>query len=317
MSTHNLDINKYTLEEIFGLFDLTYNLTEESMRAAKKKVLMIHPDKSRLPPSYFHFYREAYDIVLNIYKQKVRQTEGAINSGIKPVYQPFDHSDSGPDISKKMAKSVAESVAERVAKASDSKGSHAFNNKFNDLYDKNMVRKADTSRYDWFRQSDSVYDDFSQKQVNPKNMGSELEAIKQKQAALQVYRGVQEMNASGQIGTSYFEEDDGAEYVSSDVFSKLKFDDLRKVHKDQTVFAVSESDLNKRVQYKSVDQFVRDRDGGNQAPLSKIEAAQLLERQQKEKEQLIMNKQHRDFMLQKEYESKQQAVRAAFLQLRN
>ena len=315
MSTHNLDINKYTLEEIFGLFDLTYNLTEESMRAAKKKVLMIHPDKSRLPPSYFHFYREAYDIVLNIYKQKVRQTEGIINgnSGIKPVYQPFDHSDSGPDISKKMAESVAESVA----KASDSKGSHAFNNKFNDLYDKNMVRKADTSRYDWFRQSDSVYDDFSQKQVNPKNMGSELEAIKQKQAALQVYRGVQEMNASGQSGTSYFEEDDGAEYVSSDVFSKLKFDDLRKVHKDQTVFAVSESDLNKRVQYKSVDQFVRDRDGGNQAPLSKIEAAQLLERQQKEKEQLIMNKQHRDFMLQKEYETKQQAVRAAFLQLRN
>ncbi len=147
-------------------------------------------------------------------------------------------------------------------------------------------------------------------------MGTELEAIKQKQAALQVYRGVQEMNASGCRGTSYFEEDDGADYVSSDVFSKLKFDDLRKVHKDQTVFAVSESDLNKRVQYKSVDQFVRDRDGGNQAPLSKMEASQLLERQQKEKEQLIMNKQHRDYMLQKEYEAKQQAVRAAFLQLK-
>jgi hypothetical protein len=144
-----------------------------------------------------------------------------------------------------------------------------------------------------------------------------LEAIKQKQAALQVYRGVQEMNASGPRGTSYFEEDDAsADYVSCDVFSKLKFDDLRKVHKDQTVFAVSESDLNKRVQYKSVDQFVRDRDGGNQAPLSKMEASQLLERQQKEKEQLIMNKQHRDFMLQKEYEAKQKSVRAAFLQLK-
>ena len=295
MSAHNLDINNYSLEEIFGLFDLTYDLTEESMRAAKKKVLMIHPDKSRLPPSYFHFYREAYEIVLNIYKQKTRSSTGS--KGHETVYQPIHQAESLPQ------------------EMTEAKG--AFNNKFNDLYDKNMVRKADTSRYDWFRQSDSVYDDFSQKQVNPKNMGSELEAIKQKQAAIQVYRGVQEMNASGQSGTSYFEEDDGAEYVSSDVFSKLKFDDLRKVHKDQTVFAVSESDLNKRVQYKSVDQFVRDRDGGNQAPLSKIEAAQLLERQQKEKEQLIMNKQHRDFMLQKEYESKQQAVRAAFLQLRN
>ena len=303
MSQHNLDINKYSLEEIFGLFDLTYDLTEESMRAAKKKVLMIHPDKSRLPPTYFHFYREAYDIVLNIYKQKARQTEGSTQG--KPVYTPLNSGDYEPDISKKMSESAGAKTG-------------AFNNKFNELYDKNMVRKADTSRYDWFRQADSVYDDFSQKQVNPKNMGSELEAIKQKQAALQVYRGVQEMNASGPRGTSYFEEDDAsADYVSCDVFSKLKFDDLRKVHKDQTVFAVSESDLNKRVQYKSVDQFVRDRDGGNQAPLSKMEASQLLERQQKEKEQLIMNKQHRDFMLQKEYEAKQKSVRAAFLQLHN
>lgn len=306
MSQHNLDINKYSLEEIFGLFDLTYDLTEESMRAAKKKVLMIHPDKSRLPPTYFHFYREAYDIVLNIYKQKARQTEGSSNSTTslgKPVYTPLNSGEYEPDISKKMSETT--------------KGTGAFNSKFNELYDKNMVRKADTSRYDWFRQADSVYDDFSQKQVNPKNMGSELEAIKQKQAALQVYRGVQEMNASGPRGTSYFEEDDAsADYVSCDVFSKLKFDDLRKVHKDQTVFAVSESDLNKRVQYKSVDQFVRDRDGGNQAPLSKMEASQLLERQQKEKEQLMMNKQHRDFMLQKEYEAKQKSVRAAFLQLK-
>jgi hypothetical protein len=295
MSAHNLDINNYSLEEIFGLFDLTYDLTEESMRAAKKKVLMIHPDKSRLPPSYFHFYREAYDIVLNIYKQKMRSNNKTSNAADKPIYQPIHQAENLPQ------------------EMMESKG--AFNSKFNELYDKNMVRKQDTSRYDWFRQSESVYDDFSQKQVNPKNMGSELDAIKQKQAALQVYRGVQELNASGQRGTSYFEDDDGgAEYVSSDVFSKLKFDDLRKVHKDQSVFAVSESDLNKRTQYKSVDQFVRDRDGGV-APLSKIEATQLLERQQKEKEQVIMNKQRREYMLQKEYEEKQKSVRAAFLRL--
>jgi hypothetical protein len=47
-----------------------------------------------------------------------------------------------------------------------------------------------------------------------------------------------------------------------------------------------------------------------------MEAASLLERQQKEKEQIIMNKQHRDFMLQREYEEKQKAVRSAFLQLK-
>ena len=294
-TTHNLEINTYSLEEIFGLFDLNYNLTEESMRTAKKKVLMIHPDKSRLPANYFHFYKQAYEIVLNIYKQKTKMNDSSTGpKQYSPNVEQHSAIGSAPELEKDVFKSVS-------------------NSKFNELYDQNMVRKTDTSRFDWFKRDDPIMDDFSKRQVNPKNMGSELEAIKQKQAALQVYKGVQEMQSGG--GTSYFEDDDGSdEYVACDVFSKLKFDDLRKVHKDQTVFAVSEADFNKRPQYKTVDQFVRER--GENAPLSKTEAAQLLERQQKEKEQMIMNKQHRDYMLQKEYEEKQKAVRSAFLQLR-
>ena len=293
-STHNLDINTYSLEEIFGLFDLNYNLTEESMRTAKKKVLMIHPDKSRLPANYFLFYKQAYEIVLNIYKQK---SKFSTSNDAPKQYSPNveQHSSFGNNASTEI------DVSKKFS-----------NDKFNELYDKNMIRKTDTSRFDWFKRDEPVIDDFSKRQVNPKNMGSELEAIKQKQSALSVYRGVQEMRSGG--GTSYFEEDDSDDYVACDVFSKLKFDDLRKVHKDQTVFSVSESDFNKRPQYKSVDQFVRER--GDNAPLSKAEAAQLLERQQKEKEQMIMNKQHRDYLLQKEYEEKQKAVKAAFLQLR-
>jgi hypothetical protein len=270
------------------------------MRAAKKKVLMIHPDKSRLPANYFLFYKQAYEIVLNIYKQKSK-FNGDTN-GTPKQYSPDVEQHS--------------SIGNNGAPSTDANISKKFSNsKFNELYDQNMVRKTDTSRFDWFKQDEPVMDDFSKRQVNPKNMGSELEAIKQKQSALQVYKGVQEMQSGG--GTSYFEDDgESNEYVACDVFSKLKFDDLRKVHKDQTVFAVSEADFNKRPQYKTVDQFVRERDAGGSAPLSKAEAAQLLERQQREKEQLIMNKQHRDYMLQKEYEEKQKSVRAAFLQLR-
>ena len=299
-STHNLDINTYSLEEIFGLFDLNYNLTEESMRAAKKKVLMIHPDKSRLTANYFHFYKQAYEIVLNIYKQKSKFNES--QNPQSTVYSPSvgQHASLGNNVSPDSNVDVSKKFS---------------NTKFNELYDKNMVRKSDTSRFDWFKNDEPVLDDFSKRNVNPKNMGTELDAIKQKQAALMVYKGVQEMRSGG--GTSYFEDEgDTDEYVACDVFSKLKFDDLRKVHKDQTVFAVSEADLNNRTQYKSVDQFVRDRDSGGNAPLSKIDASNLLERQQKEKEQLIMNKQHRDYLLQKEYEEKQKSVRAAFLQLR-
>jgi hypothetical protein len=298
-STHNLDINTYSLEEIFGLFDLNYNLTEESMRIAKKKVLMIHPDKSRLPANYFHFYKQAYEIVLNIYKQKSKFND---SKGAPKQYSPNVEQQSS--IGNNGSAELGTDVLKKVS-----------NTKFNELYDQNMVRKMDTSRYDWFKNDEPVMDDFSKRQVNPKNMGSELDAIKQKQAALQVYKGVQEMRSGG--GTSYFDDDgESNEYVDCDVFSKLKFDDLRKVHKDQTVFAVSEADFNKRPQYKTVDQFVRERDAGGSAPLSKAEASNLLERQQREKEQMIMNKQHRDYLLQKEYEEKQKSVRSAFLQLR-
>ena len=293
-STHNLDINTYSLDEIFGLFDLNYNLTEESMRAAKKKVLMIHPDKSRLPANYFLFYKQAYEIVLNIYKQKSKFTTG--NNA---------HTHYNPNVEKHASLGNNASVDIDISKKFS-------NDKFNELYDKNIVKKTDTSRFDWFKHEEPVIEDFSKRQVNPKNMGSALEEIKQKQSALSVYKGVQEMRSGG--GTSYFEEEDADDYVACDVFSKLKFDDLRKVHKDQTVFSVSEADFNKRPQYKSVDQFVRER--GDYSPLSKEDASQLLERQQREKEQIIMNKQHRDYMLQKEYEEKQNAIRAAFLQLR-
>ena len=44
-SQHNLDISKYSFEEILGLFDLSYDISEDEMKRAKRKVLMTHPDK--------------------------------------------------------------------------------------------------------------------------------------------------------------------------------------------------------------------------------------------------------------------------------
>ena len=121
-STHNLDINTYSLEEIFGLFDLNYNLTEQTMRAAKMKVLMIHPDKSRLPATYFHFYKQAYEIVLNIYKQKTKTGEPA-----STVYSPnvVQQSSIGNNQNPENTQDYSKQVS---------------NSKFNELYDKNMVR---------------------------------------------------------------------------------------------------------------------------------------------------------------------------------
>lgn len=292
--SHNLDINTYSLEEILGLLDIDFNLTEESMRKAKKKVLMTHPDKSNLPQEYFLFYKQAYEIVLNIYKQKARQT-------LSTTYDP------------NVVKTNTLGTTSQV-ELSDTHVKKVSNNKFNELFEKNASRQVDHSKYEWFK-NESSNNEFSGKSINPKNMGTELEAYKQRQSALIVHRGVQELRSSNS-GTSYFDEDNDDDYVASDIFGKLKFDDLRKVHKDQTVIAVSESQLNNMRQYKSVDQFVRDREQGSAPTMSKSEAENVLERQRREKERLMMQKQHRDYMLQKEYEDKMNAVRSAFLQLK-
>jgi tetratricopeptide (TPR) repeat protein len=135
------------------------------MRSAKKKVLMIHPDKSRLPSNYFLFYKQAYEIVLNIYKQKSK-----FNGDSKGAPQQYT-----PDVEQHA------SLGNNGAPQVDANISKKFSNsKFNELYDQNMVKKADTSRFDWFKRDEPEIDDFSKRQVNPKNMGSELEAIKQK-----------------------------------------------------------------------------------------------------------------------------------------
>ncbi len=294
--THNLDINTYSLEEIMGLLDIDYNLTEESMRRAKKKVLMTHPDKSKLPQEYFLFYKQAYEIVLNIFKQKVRTSSST-------VYNPnnIQHNTLGTNTQIELSDSHVKKVS---------------NNKFNELFETNVAKKVDNTKYEWFKNEGA--DEFSGKNITSKNMGSELEAFKQRQSSMIVYRGVQELQSSNN-GTSYFDDEDdtSSDYVSCDIFGKLKFDDLRKVHKDQTVIAVSEADLTRRKQYGSVDQFVRDRDQAtNGASMTKVEAENVLERQRKEKERLIMQKQHRDYMLQKEYEDKMNSVRSAFLQLK-
>lgn len=293
--SHNLDINKYSLEEILGLLDLDFNLTEESMQKAKKKVLMSHPDKSRLPQEYFLFYKKAYEVVLSIYKQKVRTMQAT-------SYNPDN-----------VVKNTLGTNSETELSESQIKG--VSNDKFNEVFNKNVVKNVDTSKYDWFKREEDS-NEFSGKNINPKNMGSELESFKKRQSAMIVHRGVQELRSSN-AGTSVFDNDDNdGDYYSSDVFGKLKFDDLRKVHKDQTVIAVSESDFGSMRQYKSVDQFVRDREQGSGTSMTKLEAENVLERQRKEQERLMMQKQHRDFMLQQEYEQKMNAVKAAFLQLR-
>jgi hypothetical protein len=96
----------------------------------------------------------------------------------------------------------------------------------------------------------------------------------------------------------------------------LKFDDLRKVHKDQSVLAVSERDFQKVKQYTSVDHMMRERGGQSLNPLDKTEAEKMLSMQDKEYRERIMQNEYNASLKSMEYAEKNKLVMSSFLQLK-
>jgi len=304
-ASHNLNIHMYSFEELLSLFNLSHHPTVDDMKRAKKQVLMVHPDKSRLPPEYFLFYKKAFDVVVQYYESNNKQNQTIDENTTK--YDPSTGSEMNKSTTQKITKSINEMPKE------------SFQNKFNQLFEENMVNKEEQEkirqRNEWFSKNDPLYE--ISETVSTKNMGEVINNIKKTNTGIIKYEGVQEFSNNG-FGTKLYDESDESQsYASCDPFSKLKFDDLRRVHKDQTVFSVSENDFEKVKQYTSVDHFVRERDSGEMTPLDKMEAEKMLAfREQKMKEQMS-SREYQEKLRSMEYAEKNKKIMSSFLHLQN
>ena len=273
-NSHNLNIHMYSLDEVLGLFELNYQISVEDLKRAKKKVLMLHPDKSKLSAEYFLFYKKAFEIVVKFYDNQNRQNQVVQNV----EYTPLNTNGFNKNKKKKVTETIQELAPEK------------FQDKFNQLFENNMAKKPDPTKNEWFQNDEPSYQ--IEQNVNASNMADAVERIKQKNHAMVNYRGVENLYSSGN-GTNAYDDDDMSDsYVTSDPFSKLKFDDLRKVHKDQTVFSVSERDFEKVQQYSSVDHFVRERSKMPLDPMEKQKAEQMLASREKKKLEKMMKRQY-------------------------
>jgi len=297
---HNLNIHMYSLEDLLGLFDLTYNISQEDLKRAKKVVLRTHPDKSKLDSKYFLFYKKAFDIVVRFCDNQNKQ-----NQKITPTttaYTPHTNNEDDNRTVKKVS-----SVINDMSKTE-------FQDKFNDLFEKNMATKVDESKNEWFKNDDPSYT--TNETVNSSNMGKIFNSIKDQQTGLVKYRGVENIISNRSSTSNFYEDNDEDDtYVTSDPFSKLKFDDLRKVHKDETVFSVSERDYQNVTKYSSVDHFVRERGQQSTAPLSKQEAERMLAQQDQLYREKMMKKEYSSNLKNMEYEEKNKSVLSNFLRL--
>ena len=308
-STHNLQINSYSFDELLDLFDIrSYDFSVEDLKRAKKKVLMLHPDKSKLGPEYFLFYKKALEIIVQFYDQQNRQNQ-VINETTTKYHANTSET--------KQNKSVEKQIQHTISKMDTGE----FQSQFNTLFEKNqMAERPDPRKNEWFTSEDPLIDNM-ETNVNPKNMTAVFDSMKRQQSGVVQYRGVQELVLNGGTSALYDNNDDEDgrnQYVCSDPFSKLKFDDLRKVHKDQTVFAVSESDYGKVRKYASVDEFQRTRDATSElTPLEKAEAQRILDQQQHLLREQMMKREYAAKLKSQEYEKKNQSILATFLRLGN
>jgi len=274
------------------------------MKRAKKQVLMIHPDKSKLPSSYFFFYKKAFEIVLQYYESNNKQNQQIDENTTKY------NASSGSEMNK--------STATKITKTINEMPKENFQNKFNQLFEENMTNKEEEEKRkqknQWFSQNDPLFE--ISETVSVKNMGEIINTIKKTNQGIIKYQDVQEY--SGNHGTTLYDGlEDNQLYASCDPFGKLKYDDLRRVHKDQTVCAVSEHDFEKVKQYSSVDHFLKDRSTHNITPLDKTESEQLFSNREKLRRQQISSHEYQSNLRSMEYAEKNKKILSSFLHLEN
>ena len=311
---HNLNIKMYSYPELLALFQLESvpRLTADHMKHAKQVVLRMHPDKSRLPSQYFLFYKKALDIIVEFYERDQKTS--------RPVpTAPVEYTPVRPGT---LNRASTQSVQERI----QDMDRDDFQTTFNRLYEENMVnreqQKQREDRHEWFRREDTTAD-WDHLGQRGGSIHDKFEQIKQTHASQQLatYRGVQSLHTTSGIGAGNMYEDDevagdaaAGVYVTADPFAKLKYDDLRKVHKDQTVLSVSERDLQKVTQYGSVDQLRAARERAPE-PLDEQRARDMLEAQEHEQRQVFEMRAYEAKLRAMHYEKKNQQVMSHFLRL--
>ena len=297
-SFHNLNVHMYSFDELLNLFNMTYQITHDDLLRAKKKVMMTHPDKSKLDAKYFLFYKKAFDIIHEFYKNQNKHKSEVFDR----EYITNDIDNQDPSSNKEMSKQINNIPTTKFQKT------------FNKLFEENMTSKPDPTKNEWFTNEDTIYN--INDSVTKSNMNQMFEKVKNQQSNLVKYKGIQQIHTSGNTGNSLYDDNDD-EYVSADIFGKLKFDDLRKVHKDQTVIQVSEKDFQNVPKYNSVDQFVRVRGNQSLTPLEKQKAEELLYLQNETYRQQIMQKEYNAKLTTMKNEEKNKKILANFLYLKN
>ena len=202
------------------------------MKKAKLMALKTHPDKSGLPKDVFLFFMKAYKMLEAIYEYRYKKEQCAK----KQEYSAEVNSEN-----------------KELLKKLNGKSAKDFNKWFNEMFEKVRVKDEDldTGYGKWFKSNEDVNKEEIKSMAA---MGEAFERQKEKSRALIVHKEINDM----EIGGGYDLTRGRPDQYSSDIFSNLPFQDLKKAH-TETVVPVTMKDYSK-TKFESVESYVRYRE---------------------------------------------------------
>jgi hypothetical protein len=248
MEELDLHIENYNLKELLVLFNLDYDFNIDDLKKAKKIVLMTHPDKSGLDKEYFLFFTSAYKLIYNLYDFRYKST----NNNTKYILEKNEDN-------------------EKLLNAYNIQNKPDFNKWFNNMFETSQIPDLNKSAGygSWL-----VSDEDIETQIATKNtMNSIIEDKKTKMRSLIIHNQYKEITNTSSLYDLTTEQPDT---YSSDIFSKLSYEDLKKAH-TESVVPVTIDDYNNRKQY-SINELINTR------------SIQDTERNSVEMQELAMNK---------------------------
>ena len=265
----DLDINNYDLEDIVKLFKIPINFDEQDLKRAKQVVLKTHPDKSGLESKYFLFYSKAYKMLYSLWEFRKK---GDVNKEIRNTeYEDVD----------KFSEEDKKKILDNLFKSDNTKikfkTNSDFNSWFNEQFEKNKIyNENEESGYgDWLKTDEGLVE------INPNvsaaTMKTEFDKKKSNIRALIVNKDVTELNSWNSINASELTREGPGEF-SSDLFSRLPFQDLQKAH-TETVIPVTDEDYDNVPKFKNVNEYLNHRNKVDIKPLSEQQSQQYLNQQ--------------------------------------
>jgi hypothetical protein len=258
MSELDLNLDNYSLADLFNLFNIRVDiLTEDVMKNSKQITLKMHPDKSQLDPKFFIFFRNAYNRLTEIYEFQNKSTN-----------KRTDLNDNSMSEDKMQ-------ILNNLKNQSQFKDTDKFNQWFNENFEKYRSEDPNERGYgDWLKSNDNFLD--VNENVSMSNMNQIFEQKKKQVQSLTVYSGIQNDMASFR-GSNFSLLNDG------DNFSSEHYTDLKQAY-TETVIPVTLEDYEKMPKFNNLEEYKTHRENVNVTPIDSLEAMRLLESQERNSE---------------------------------